>query len=186
MRPGATFLLVAVFAATASFAEDPMLKYRAPSLAPHGGAATDHRSAASSAAARHAAEINARAHGAIEATVRDNMRSIDDGVIERLGNPSVLPQVRRQRELEEDMAGMRQQQRLDGIESNLERYRDSLGRPLGPVTRRVLERSGIQLDVLRRKQGVARDVDQIQERIEEAPAPPELGDLVPREPRIGE
>ncbi|MCP5058042.1 MAG: alpha/beta fold hydrolase [bacterium] len=46
-------------------------------------------------------------HGGIEATARDNLRSIDDGVIERLGSATVRPQVRRRRELEEDIAGMR-------------------------------------------------------------------------------
>ena len=167
--------------AHAASAEDPTLKFRAPSLVREGGAFSSHRPSTSAPQRRHAAEINARAQTRIEAITRDNMRKIDDGVMRRLGTTSGLPQVRLQREIEEDLAALRHQQRMDAVPTDLGDFRDALGRPLGPVTRRVLERSGIRLHELRgRKTQVARDLEALEREIEASRDAPAFGDLVPR------
>ena len=175
---------VALLLSGAAWAEDPMLKYRAPSLVRDGGAFSSHQRSTTAPQRRHAAEINARAQTGIETITRDNMRSIDDGVMRRLGTTSGLPQVRLQREIEEDRAAMRYQGRLDAIRTDLGDYRDDLGRPLGPVTRHVLERSGVPLHELReRKWQIATDLEALEREAADARTRPEISDLVPRESR---
>jgi len=176
---GLTGLLVA----TASLAGDPTLLYRAPTLAPHGGAWSGGRSPALARRDLHVAEVNARAQASIEAAQRDNMRRIDDAVIVSLGNPDVLPLVRRERELEADLAAMRQQERGQRIEADLGRTLDGLGRPLGPTTRRVFEENGIRFRTWERKQALAEGMEAVRADLAE-PAVPALGDLSPAPPGI--
>lgn len=183
MRLHTALSLTALLVATASLAGDPTLLYRAPSLVPHGGAWPGHRPAALAPRDLHAAAINARAQAGIEAAQRDNMRRIDNGVIRRLGNPASLPQVRRQRELEEGVAGMRQRERRRRIEAEFGNRVDWRGQPLGSTTRRVLEESAIQLWVRERKDGLARDLDHVASEIE-GPHTLRLYELVSPVPRI--
>jgi hypothetical protein len=133
----------------------------------------------------HAAEINARAGAGIEAAQRDIMRRIDDTVIVHLGNPDVLPLVRRERELEEDLAAMRQQERNRRIEVDFHRTLDWLGRPLGPTTRRVFEESGIRFRSRQRKQTLEEGMEAVRADLAE-PAPTDLGDLSPAPPPISD
>ena len=126
--------------------------------------------------------FNARARTNIEAGTRDSMRRIDDRVLERLGNSNVLPLVRSQRELEEDLAGMRHRVRLRRIAADFGPGGYWPGRPLG----RALEGSAIELWLLERKGQLARDLEALGTRIEAQSAGPELESLRPREPRIPE
>ncbi len=125
----------------------------------------------------HAAEINERARAGIEASVRDNTRAIDDGVIRRIGNPNVLPGIRHERRLEEDLAAMRRTERWRRIEL------EAAG--LGPTTRRVLEESRIELWVRERKRGVEVGLDALEEGAGgEGSDRPALEDFLPRVPGV--
>lgn len=183
MRLRTALSLTVLLVATASHAGDPTLLYRAPSLVTRGGAWPGHRPAARAPRDLHAAAINARAQAGIEAAQRDNMRRIDNGVIRRLDNLASLPQIRQQREVEEDLAGMRQHERLRRIEAEFGNRVDWRGQPLGPTTRRVLEESAIQLWVRERKDSLARDLADVAAEIE-APPSLRLHELVPPVPRI--
>jgi hypothetical protein len=121
----------------------------------------------------HAARINADARAKIDAGRRDAMRSIDDGVLERLGNAERLPAIQTQRALEEDMAALRHREELRRIEHEAERWPGDPG-VLGTTTRPALAGSAIEAWLLQRKGQLARDLEALGTRIEAPASSPEL------------
>jgi len=162
--------LAILLVAPVAFAGDPTLGSWSPTS--RSGAWPGHRHSPLAPRNLHAARINERARVAIEASARDTMRQIDNGVIVRLGNPNALPLIRRQREVQEELAALRQRERWRRVEANFGPNDERRGRPLASTTGRALDGSAIARWLAERKGKLARDLEAVGTRIEPPPTAP--------------